>query len=67
MKERRPIKVDKEAYELLLREKELIGAKSISEVIVKSLREKKDPEREEVLRALRKAEELITKGRATNP
>ena len=67
MKERRPIKIDKEAYELLLREKELTGAKSISEVIVKSLREKKDPEREEVLRALRKAEELITKGRATNP
>ncbi len=58
---RTPIKIDKDAYELLLREKELTGAKSISKAIVKSLGEKKDPEREEILRALRKAEKLMEK------
>lgn len=59
--ERKPIKINKEAYDLLMREKRSRGARSISEVITNLFEGRKEPDKEQILRALKEAEKLIAK------
>ena len=56
---RKPIKINEEAYRFLAEEKYRLRAKSISETILKLGEEKKDPDREELIKALDKARELV--------